>query len=63
MTLTLSGCCSRPKPESSTIVVEKSEIVSNPDGSYTVNKAWMLKRLEQEKRLMGALEQCLGEDR
>ena len=61
-TIALSSCCVKPKPKDpsdNVIVVEKSEIVINPDGSFTVNKAWMLKRMETEKKLADALEECL----
>lgn len=60
MTIIFQACCSKPEPRD-VIVIDKSEIVSNPDGSYTVNKAWMLKRLQLEKDLAKALEACLGE--
>jgi hypothetical protein len=60
----LTSCCSKPPSSdpNDVIVVEKSEIVEHPDGSFTVNKAWMLKRLETEKKLADALKQCLGEE-
>lgn len=61
-TMILSGCCLRPKPtppNDDVIVVEKSQIVSHEDGTYTVNKAWMLKRLETEKKLTEALKMCM----
>ena len=62
MTITLSGCCLRPKPTTpndDVIVVEKSDVVKNENGSFTVNKAWMLKRLETEKKLADSLNMCL----
>ena len=58
----LSGCWLRPKPtppNDDVIVVEKSQIVSHEDGTYTGNKAWMLKRLETEKKLTEALKMCM----
>lgn len=58
----LSSCCLKPPPPNNpddVIVVEKSEIVEQSDGSYLVNKAWMLKRLEMEKKLGAALKKCL----
>lgn len=59
--IALLGCCSRPKPieDDRVIVVEKSKIVENPDGSYTVNKAWMLERMQTERDLADALELCV----
>ena len=64
MTILLMSCCSKPprNDNDDVIVVEKSEIVENADGSFTVNKAWMLKRLETEKKLAKALQQCIGEE-
>tara|TARA_Y100001973_G_C4971600_1_gene219893 strand:- start:68 stop:268 length:201 start_codon:yes stop_codon:yes gene_type:complete len=62
MTIILSGCCLRPKPtppSDNVIVVEKSQIESHADGTYTVNKAWMLKRLETEKKLADSLKMCM----
>lgn len=62
MTLLLSSCCLKPRPETesdSVIVVENSEIVENPDGSFTVSKGWMLQRMDMERRLGEALNMCL----
>lgn len=62
--IALLGCCSRPKPseDDRVIVVEKSKIVENPDGSYTVNKAWMLQRMQIERDLTDALLECVEGD-
>lgn len=55
--------CSNPKPEnpdqSDVIVVEKSEIQQNEDGSYTVSKSWMMNRIYLEEQLEDALNACL----
>ena len=62
MILSLSSCCKKPKPvgDDDVIVVENSSIVENPDGTYTVSKGWMLKRLDAEKRLVRSLKTCLA---
>lgn len=65
MMIAFQSCCVKPRPsvDDSVIVVEKSEVVENQNGSYTVNKAWMLKRLQTERDLALALEQCLEGDK
>jgi hypothetical protein len=45
--------------QSEVIVVEKSEIQQNEDGSYTVSKGWMLNRIYMEEQLEEALNACL----
>lgn len=63
MTTVLSGCCLKPRPATDhdpVIVVEKSEIVQNPDGSYTVSEGWMLQRMNMEQNLGEALSMCIG---
>lgn len=64
MTLSLTSCCVKPKPtsENDVIVVENTNITENPDGTFTVSKGWMLKRLDTEKRLQRALKLCLEGD-
>lgn len=62
MTSCASFCLKpNPKPEdqSDVIVVEKSEIQQNEDGSYTVSKSWMLNRIYMEEQLEEALNACL----
>ena len=58
------GFCSEPKPADSTqsdvIVVEKSEIRLNADGTYTVSKGWMLNRMYLEEQLEEALNACIN---
>lgn len=41
------------------IVVEKSDITENQDGTFTVSKDWMLLRMSQEEELLIALELCI----
>ena len=63
MMTSCGGFCSKPKPEkpdqSDVIVVEKSEIQQNEDGSYTVSKSWMMNRIYLEEQLEEALNACL----
>jgi hypothetical protein len=58
--------CSEQKPtgqsQSEVIVVEKSEIRQNEDGSYTVSKGWMMNRMYLEEQLEVALNACLEGD-
>jgi len=62
MTLLLSACCLKPRPDLESdpvIVVENSDIVENPDGTFTVSKGWMVERMDMERRLGSALNMCL----
>ena len=57
----MTGCCSTPvcpEPDPEVVVVGESEIIENPDGTYTVTPGWMLERLEFEQGLRAALERC-----
>lgn len=47
------------EPSEVVIVVEKSDITENEDGSFTVSKDWMLLRMSQEEELLIALELCI----
>lgn len=64
--VTMTSCgvfCSEQRAtnesQSEVIVVEKSEIQQNEDGSYTVSKGWMLNRIYMEEQLEEALNACL----
>lgn len=56
----MTGCCHRPDliTDPSVVVVDSSEITENPDGTYTVSKGWMLRRLQHEQGLQAALLRC-----
>lgn len=65
MMLLLSGCCLKPRPATDhdpVIVVENSDIVENPDGTFTVSKGWMVQRMDMERRLGEALNMCVEGD-
>ena len=62
MMLLLSGCCLKPRPATDhdpVIVVENSDRVENPDGTFTVSKGWMLERMDMERRMGEALSMCV----
>ncbi len=57
-----SLCCKKPQNQSdrrSVIVVDKSNIKQNEDGSYVVTKDWFLSRMSKEQKLMEALNKCV----
>lgn len=47
------------EPDEGVIVVEKSDIVENEDGTFTVSRDWMLLRMSQEEEVLMALELCI----
>ena len=70
MMMMLSGCstlCHLSNPPKSApptpdvVFVNKDDIKKNEDGSYTVCKAWMLKRMKMEERLTQTLKICKEE--
>lgn len=61
MMMSLSACCLKPKPnvDDNVIVIENNSMVANPDGTFTVSKGWMIKRMEMERKLGEALNMCI----
>jgi hypothetical protein len=57
LALSLGGLsCSGPRP----VVVDKSEIVKNEDGTYTVSAAWMDDRMRYEQAMIERIKRCEG---
>lgn len=63
-TLILAACCNLPTevaPPAPTqvIVVDDTEIVENENGTFTVSRGWMLKRMDLEDQLGQRLQMCM----
>lgn len=56
--LHMTACSSTQESPPEILVVDRSEVTRNDDGTYTVTEGWMMRRLEYEQALQLRLEQC-----